>query len=93
MPRFVTRHRLCDLAFCFLLQKDKSTVRFQPDDDDFVYFYSRGRGGDAASGACWRELGCGHVSRREVRGRRVRVRGGARHGGRRELHWGRCAPA
>lgn len=40
VPTFVTQHRLCDLAFCFLMQKDKSTVRFMPDGDEFVYFYS-----------------------------------------------------
>lgn len=51
VPRFVTRHRLCDLAFCFLLQKDPSTVLFMPSDpDEFVYFYARGGKPQGASG-------------------------------------------
>ena len=42
VPAFVSRHRLCDLAFCFVMQRDPNTIRFMPSDDDFVYFYSRG---------------------------------------------------
>ena len=49
MPRFVTNHRLCDLSFCFLMQRQ--AVRFMPDDEsEFVYFYSRGGRAGGASG-------------------------------------------
>ena len=50
VPRFMTRHRLCDLAFCFLIQKQPTTVRWMPEGQrDFVYFYSRGTRPEGAS--------------------------------------------
>jgi hypothetical protein len=48
MPPFVTRHRLCDLAFCMLFKRS-GALPFMPHDDDFVYFYSRGRGADGGA--------------------------------------------
>ena len=60
VPPCVTQHRLCDLSFCFLFNKESSyskeassTRRFMPTaehDDDFVYFYSRGARAGGASG-------------------------------------------
>lgn len=49
MPPCVTQHKLCDLAFTFLYCRDRNTIRWIPDDDDFVYFYSRGAHAGGAS--------------------------------------------
>ena len=49
VPPLVTRHKLCDLAFTFLHARDRNTIRWIPDDDDFVYFYSRGARAGGAS--------------------------------------------
>ena len=50
MPDTVVQHKLCDLAFCFVVTNHRQCVRFMPgerhagaaDRDDFVYFYDRG---------------------------------------------------
>jgi len=49
VPPLVTSHKLCDLAFTFLHGKDRTTIRWIPDDHDFVYFYSRGARAGGAS--------------------------------------------
>lgn len=41
VPRCVTRHRLCDLAFCSLVVREARPQHFMPASDDFVYYYSR----------------------------------------------------
>ena len=42
MPPLVIAHKLCDLAFCFIVTSTKGCVRFMPPGGDFVYFYQRG---------------------------------------------------
>ena len=50
VPPLVTQHKLCDLAFTFLHSRDRNTVRWiPPDDDEFIYFYSRGARAGGAS--------------------------------------------
>ena len=43
VPAAVLRHKLCDLAFASKLRKLRPKL-FTPEDDDFVYYYSRPEG-------------------------------------------------
>jgi hypothetical protein len=52
MPDYVVGHKLCDLAFCFLMSNDLRTVKFLPSGShatDFIYFYARGNQAGGAS--------------------------------------------